>query len=258
MTEGEFKVEIENKIVEGKSLLKRFENLQCLNPNVSPKRYDETAKQELIHELQDWEEDSLKILEAYNINKPIGFTNSVPNLWQFDFKSFGKTNLKSNMKVLEDTLNRSLFTKTHNQQKYEMESSTTHENKPCEVFISHAEKDKKVARKLVDLLEFIGIKGKEKLFCSSAPGYEIPLDKNIFDYLREQFEKHELYVIFLLSQNYYDRVITLNEMGAAWVTKTKYSSILIKGLDYQEMKGVITPDRISIKVESDSARGLMD
>lgn len=106
------------------------------------------------------------------------------------------------------------------------------------LFISHSSKDKEYVQELVSLIEFIGLKSKEKLFCSSIPGYDIPIEENIYDYLKNQLNK-EIYVIFLLSENYYNSTACLNEMGAAWIKSAKYISILIPGFKYTQIEGAI-------------------
>ncbi len=61
----------------------------------------------------------------------------------------------------------------------------------------------------------------------------------------------DLYVIFVLSDRYYSSSSCLNEMGAAWVTKKEYTSILLPGFNFSQIKGAINPNQISIKLDSD-------
>lgn len=116
------------------------------------------------------------------------------------------------------------------------------------VFISHASEDKEFVEALVDMLEGIGL-NSSTLFCSSVDGYKIPLGQNIFDYLYALFQEHELFVIFVHTPTYYTRPVCLNEMGAAWVLKTDYCSILSKDMSFDYMKGVVESNTISIKVD---------
>ena len=55
----------------------------------------------------------------------------------------------------------------------------------------------------------------------------------------------------MLSENYYNSVACLNEMGAAWVLQASYTSLLLPGFDYSEIRGGINAGRISIKLDSD-------
>ena len=123
--------------------------------------------------------------------------------------------------------------------------------KPPLVFISHAELDKEFANELVTLLEFIGIKGKEHLLCTSVDGYRIPLGRDIVEYLRDVFNKFNLFVIILHTHNYYTRTVCLNEMGAAWALKTKYFSVLAPDFSFSEMTGVVNNRDVAIKIGAD-------
>ena len=125
--------------------------------------------------------------------------------------------------------------------------------KPPKVFISHCEKDIGLVEKFADLLSHIGI-STNQLFCSSVPGYNIKQGSgNIYDYLREEFNNN-LFVIFMLSSNYYKSVPCLNEMGATWVLKKKYQSILLPGFEYSQIKGAIDPCDISFKLDDKKYR----
>lgn len=120
------------------------------------------------------------------------------------------------------------------------------------VFISHSSKDKPFVEALVDLLESLGIT-KSNLFCSSVDGYGISLNGDIFETIRGLFYKHELYVIFVHSPRYYESYVSLNEMGAAWVLKTDFCSILTKDMEFKDMTGVVNNSTLSIKVNSEDA-----
>lgn len=101
------------------------------------------------------------------------------------------------------------------------------------------------------MLEDIGLSETE-IVCSSIPGYGIPLGKDIYDWLSEQFQNYDLHIIFVLSENYYSSVACLNEMGAAWVLKQKYDTVLLPNFDFPQIKGAINPQQIGIKLDSDS------
>lgn len=120
------------------------------------------------------------------------------------------------------------------------------------VFISHSSKDKSFVEALVDLLESLGLT-KNNLFCSSVDGYGIPLGYDIFETIRGLFQEHELYVIFIHSPRYYESHVSLNEMGAAWVLKTDFCSILTKDMEFKNMTGVVNNSSLSIKVDSEDA-----
>ncbi len=123
--------------------------------------------------------------------------------------------------------------------------------KSPKIFISHASKDKDYVSCIVKLLEYIGLR-QEQLFCSSVPGYDIPLDEDIYDYLRQQFQEYNLHVILVLSDNYYQSVACMNEMGAAWVLRNDYTTILLPGFEFKKIEGAINPRKIALKLDGDS------
>lgn len=132
----------------------------------------------------------------------------------------------------------------------EKETISMPQKKP-KIFISHSSLDKEFVETLVDLLEFIGLNNKQQLICTSVSGYGIPLDKDIYEYLKEQFIDHDLHLIFVLSDNYYHSVPCLNEMGAAWVLQKKYTTVLLPGFKFEEIKGAINPRQIGLKLDAD-------
>lgn len=129
-------------------------------------------------------------------------------------------------------------------------SISVSDKKSKKVFISHASNDKLFVESFVNLLEDIGLSETE-IVCSSIPGYGIPLGKDIYDWLSEQFQNYDLHIIFVLSENYYSSIACLNEMGAAWVLKQKYDTVLLPNFDFPQIKGAINPQQIGIKLDSD-------
>lgn len=133
----------------------------------------------------------------------------------------------------------------------ENEKFMTKENTERRLFISHSSLDKEYVEALVDFLQKIGMSNKN-MFCSSVEGYKIPWGNDIYDYLASEFNnKNDLLVLFVLSDNYYKSPACLNEMGAAWVLKKEYRSILLPGFDYKEIEGAINPRKIGIKLDDD-------
>lgn len=121
--------------------------------------------------------------------------------------------------------------------------------KPPKLFISHAQADNMIVKKFVSLLERVGIKA-EHLFCSSIDGYDVPQGAgDIYDYLRNEMSNDGLFVIMMLSENYYASKVCLNEMGAAWVRQSAYQVILLPDFDYSKIKGVIKPTEMCFKLD---------
>lgn len=130
-------------------------------------------------------------------------------------------------------------------------ASEEKEKRPL-LFISHATADEDAVSGLVEMLRTIGFNQKN-LFCSSFPGYDIPEGEDIYDYLRGKLVDNSLFVLFVLSGAYYESAACLNEMGAAWVLKANYSTILLPGFQIPEIKGAVNPRKMAVVME-DSKR----
>lgn len=117
------------------------------------------------------------------------------------------------------------------------------------LFISHASDDVKYVQPLVELFADIGL-NNDTMFCSSVPDYHIPMDHDIYDYLKGLFENYDLHVIFMLSSNYYKSAACLNEMGASWVLRKRYSTILLPKFDFPDINGAVNPRQISLKLDN--------
>ncbi|ROR28082.1 TIR domain-containing protein [Mobilisporobacter senegalensis] len=129
------------------------------------------------------------------------------------------------------------------------EVQTVNQKSP-KIFISHSSLDKDYVSKLIELFDGIGL-NEQQVFCSSITGYDIPLNEDIYEYLKQQFQNHELHVIFILSDNYYDSVACMNEMGASWILQNKYTTILLPGFEFKEIKGAINPRQIGLKLDNE-------
>ncbi len=122
-------------------------------------------------------------------------------------------------------------------------------NKKNKLFISHSSLDSNYVTAIVELLEDIGL-GESDLFCSSIPGYNIPNGEDIYNYLLKQFEEFDLKIYYVLSDNYYSSVASLNEMGAAWAIKNSYFTILLPKFDFNQIQGVINPRQTGLKLDN--------
>lgn len=126
--------------------------------------------------------------------------------------------------------------------------------KPRKIFISHSTNDKEFVDKLVVLLEKMGVK-QTQLFCSSIQGYGIPQGSgDLYNYIRNEMSNDNLFVIIMLSSNYYNSPVCLNEMGAAWIKQSAYQSILLPGFDYPDIKGAINPRDICFQLSDKENR----
>ena len=120
--------------------------------------------------------------------------------------------------------------------------------KPKMIFISHSSSDKEYISAFVELLEALGLR-EDEIVCSSIPPYCVPLDGKVYEWLVDKFQNCQLHVIYMLSHHYYNSAASLNEMGAAWAMKQKWSAVLLPGFEFDEIAGCIDSNQIGIKLD---------
>lgn len=106
-------------------------------------------------------------------------------------------------------------------------------NQPS-LFLSHKSDDKKYADALEKLIIGLGVKHNQLIY-TSHPLHKIPLDRNIYDYLREAIGGN-VFVIILWSNSYINSPACLNEMGAAWVAQKDYTNIYTPDFEFGNPK----------------------
>lgn len=102
------------------------------------------------------------------------------------------------------------------------------------VFLSHKSNDKRYGDALRDFIVGLGVNNNQLIY-TSHPLHKIPLDKNIYDYLRANINS-EIFMIILWSDDYLDSPACLNEMGAAWVTQSDYTNIYVPTFSFGNPK----------------------
>jgi hypothetical protein len=120
------------------------------------------------------------------------------------------------------------------------------------IFVSHSSKDAAYGDALVDLLRDAGVGAKEIVYTSN-PAYGIPISSNIFDWLKSRV-KEQPCVIYLLSEEYYESVACLNEMGAAWVIESKGFMLFVPGFNLRSHEfnsGALDPRHIGFFLDDE-------
>lgn len=106
-----------------------------------------------------------------------------------------------------------------------VETVTNQLNKIPVIFLSHKSDDKKYGDALRNFIIGLGVPDNALIY-TSHPLHKIPMDKNIYDYLRENISGN-VFVIILWSDAYLESPACLNEMGAAWVAQKDYTNIYV-------------------------------
>lgn len=244
---------LSDQIVLGEALLQRLDSIPSGTESTKMPgfiSYDKNLTRSLADDADAWETETLVYLRKFygddsSTVRTFENNTSVKNRY-FDFKKGLHSDLNKNITLLKAQAVTESF------QVVEAEQDGGTRTQTPKVFISHSSKDKDFVEALVTLLESIGFDNKT-LFCSSVEDYWIGLSQNIFESLRSLFHDHELFVIFVHSPRYYESAVSLNEMGAAWVLKNDYCSILTNDMSKEQMKGVVDPSTIFIKVNTPEA-----
>lgn len=128
-------------------------------------------------------------------------------------------------------------------------------DKPHKLFISHSSKDVDYVEAIVGLLEILGLRDEE-IICSSVPPYCIPLGNKVYEWLVNEFQNSDLHVIYAFSKDYYSSAASLNEMGATWAMKHKWTGVLLPGFQFNQLDGCIDKTQIAIKLDDSDNRTL--
>ncbi len=126
-------------------------------------------------------------------------------------------------------------------------------NKNPIIFLSHNSKDKKYGDALRDFIVGLGVRDEQLIYTSHAM-HGVPLNDDIYDYIRKNINKN-VYMIFLLSNNYFESSACLNEMGAAWVMHSDYTNIFLPDFDLHNEKFtgcVVSSSKMSIVLNGDN------
>ena len=128
----------------------------------------------------------------------------------------------------------------------EMNTDSKTTSSQRKIFISHSKKDAEMVEHIIEMLEAIGVKS-DLIFCSSFEGYNVGLGDDFLQRIKVELSSDVL-VIFILSEHFFKSPICLCEMGATWVRTKEHVPILVPPFDYKDMKGVIPPTHIGMKI----------
>lgn len=121
------------------------------------------------------------------------------------------------------------YERTHNNQNQDQDNENITIQERI-IFLSHKSDDKKYGDALRNFIIGLGVKD-EQLIYTSHPLNKIPMDENIYEYLRKHIHS-QMFMIILWSDKYLESPACLNEMGAAWVTQADYTNIYVPDFSF--------------------------
>ena len=103
------------------------------------------------------------------------------------------------------------------------------------IFISHSSKDKDVIEKFTDyILQLeIGL-SPEDIFCTSIEEMGIRNGEDIRQHIKDNVQGAD-FSFLMLSKNYKESEICLNEMGAVWAADNRVRYYLLPNVDFKEI-----------------------
>lgn len=131
-------------------------------------------------------------------------------------------------------------------------------NRPPKIFISHNSKDADYAKALVNLLVSLGVNEEKDVFCSSLPGCGVKFGKNFIETIRDQYDKHDLIMLFIHSPRYYESHISLCEMGAAWIMRKEHRSFLTNDCKFEMLDALILPAETAFRAGQENTYHLLN
>lgn len=106
------------------------------------------------------------------------------------------------------------------------------------IFISHSSKDKDIVDAFVTLLCMGGGFSPNDIFCTSIEGMKIKNGEDIRQHIQNNVNFAD-FAILLISPNYKQSEICLNEMGAVWAINKKVKTYVLPGLQESEVGWLI-------------------
>ena len=103
------------------------------------------------------------------------------------------------------------------------------------IFISHSSKDKDVLETVTDFILQLGIGlSHDDIFCTSIEEMGIKNGEDIRNHIRENVQSVD-FSFLMISKNYKQSEICLNEMGAVWATDNRVRYYLLPDVDFNEI-----------------------
>jgi hypothetical protein len=126
------------------------------------------------------------------------------------------------------------------------------------IFISHASNDKVIAQDFIDLILIgaLGV-GIEEIFASTIEGAKIESGDDWRDSIKENLHTAKITFI-IITPNYKESEVSLNEMGAAWVLSGKTLPVIVEPINYKSVGVIQQPKQIEKLLDEGSLDRIKD
>lgn len=105
----------------------------------------------------------------------------------------------------------------------------------AKIFISHSSKDKAIVDLFKNIILNAGLGVLDNnIAYTSAPETGVPTGGNIPQYIKENIDDSD-FVFFMISDNYRESEVCLNEMGAAWALDKNVKPLLLHNVSFESV-----------------------
>lgn len=126
------------------------------------------------------------------------------------------------------------------------------------VFISHATKDKEIIDAFVDIILHGALNiSIEEIFCTSTDGTKIESGADWRNSIRDSLMSAKINFL-IITPNYKESEICMNEMGAAWVTSATVIPLMIEPINYKTVGVIQEPNQIEKILDEGSLDRIKD
>lgn len=126
------------------------------------------------------------------------------------------------------------------------------------IFISHASKDKIIAVAFVDIILHGGLSVPiDQIFCVSTDGTKIKSGTDWRNSISQSLSSAKLNFL-LITPNYKESEVCLNEMGAAWVTSAMVLALIVEPINYKTVGVIQEPNQIEKLLDEKSLDRIKD
>ncbi len=263
---NEFIKELDNYIDEGKELYKKFQYL-----SMSPEQL-----KLLERELKFWDEEVQEFIKIrlHTFILDNVFLNDFKNISQADWNAAIKSLGGQQVDTVQSKYNHLLSCiqkkadvlvllkrKSKFMDVVEYYRDTLIENqevKMKEIFISHSTKDKIIADNFIDLILHGALSVPiDKIFCTSTDGTKIKSGTEWRNSILSALKEAKLNFL-LISPNYKESEVCMNEMGAAWIASANVIPLIIEPINYNSVGVIQEPVQIEKLLDEKSLDRIKD
>lgn len=126
------------------------------------------------------------------------------------------------------------------------------------IFISHASIDKPIVQEFIDLILHGSLSvGIDDIFSSTIEGTKIESGDDWRDSIKENLISAKITFI-IITPNYKESEVSLNEMGAAWVLSGKTLPVIVEPINYKTVGVIQEPKQIEKLLDENSLDRIRD